>query len=71
MDATKTLPVDYLEDKLVTDVDYRQQLLARICKASTRLHLQAVALTRLCTFWYNADRCHLRNAPQLPQHFLQ
>mmetsp|Transcript_19942 Transcript_19942/g.51852 ORF Transcript_19942/g.51852 Transcript_19942/m.51852 type:complete len:1521 (-) Transcript_19942:995-5557(-) len=37
MDATKTLPVDYLEDKLVTDVDYRQQLLARICKVGAAI----------------------------------
>jgi len=32
MDPTKTLPVDYQEDKLVTDVTFRQQLLSRICK---------------------------------------
>jgi len=32
MDTTETLPVDYLEDQLVKDVAFRQDLLSRVCK---------------------------------------
>lgn len=32
MDTTETQRVDYMSDKLVQDPEYRQKLLARICK---------------------------------------
>jgi hypothetical protein len=32
MDPTRTLPVDYMSDKVVTDVEFRQQLFSRVCK---------------------------------------